>query len=422
MTNIEGQAGRKPSVLFIQDGARLHYAIPVALKRAGLLRALYAGWYNHRTPLARAMVALAKPGVPKIARRMQERHCAELAGCKIVDSKFTEMLANAIVRLLGWRRPLLRPLWALHRQKMLRLAQRLAAPEASLVAFGFSHCISARLARLLLRHGVLVVVDQPIATQREVLSQQRKNLACWPRWDSCSSMVPETTPSRIAEEELLKEVNLITCASEYVKTSLVAAGVPHEKVKIIPYPVDCTDFAFVDRSGRSGRVRVGFVGQVGLRKGAPWFLETAKLCDPTLVKFTMVGAVALTDFGRRQLEEQVELVGSVPRSQIADWLKRFDIFFFPSTCEGSAGAVMEAMATGLPAVTSPNSGSVVRDGVDGYIVDYDRPEIAAARIMKLARDDRVRLGMGRSAAARACEFDIDAYARAIEPVIRHLAR
>ena len=408
--------GRRPCVLFIQDGARLHYAIPVALKRAGLLGALYAGWYNHNTPLARAMTRSAGLLLPALARRMRDRHCAELAGTMVADSKFIEPSAYALIRLFGWGCPLLGPLWWLQRRKILGLARRMPPPHGGLVVFGFSHCLSAGLVRHFRADGAALVIDQPIATHREAFDQQRKNQLKWPEWSDTAPSDPDE-PNRRAEEERFRMVDLITCASEYVKESLLAVGVSAEKVRVLPYPVDCSDFEFTDRSGRSGPVRVGFVGQVGLRKGAPWFLEAAKLCDPALVKFTMVGAVALTDFGRRQLEEGVELVGSVPRSQILDWLKRFDIFFFPSTCEGSAGAVMEAMATGLPIVASPNSGSVVRDGIDGYIVDYDKPEVAAQRLMELAQDKELRLRMGRSAHERAMGFDIDFYSREIAGVI-----
>ena len=154
-------------------------------------------------------------------------------------------------------------------------------------------------------------------------------------------------------------------------------------------------------------------GKPGRRRGTP----SQHLPKPPLGLHKVNRRPSNDIHSRRQLEERVELAGSVPRSQILDWLKRFDIFFFPSTCEGSAGAVMEAMATGLPIITSPNSGSVVRDGIDGYIVDYDKPEVAAQRLMELVKDKELRLRMGRSAHERAMGFDIDFYSREIAGVI-----
>jgi glycosyltransferase involved in cell wall biosynthesis len=45
-----------------------------------------------------------------------------------------------------------------------------------------------------------------------------------------------------------------------------------------------------------------------------------------------------------------------------------DVFLLPSLSEGSANVCFEALAAGLPVITTPNAGSVVRDGVEGFIV------------------------------------------------------
>jgi glycosyltransferase involved in cell wall biosynthesis len=124
---------------------------------------------------------------------------------------------------------------------------------------------------------------------------------------------------------------------------------------------------------------------------------------------------------RREIAAHVELVGAVPRSEVRGWLERFDILLFPSTCEGSAGAVMEAMATGLPIVTTPNSGTIVRDGVDGFIRPYESPDELAACVDRLASDEKLRLEMGCSARRQAEANDIDAYSRAIADLMRRVA-
>ena len=48
--------------------------------------------------------------------------------------------------------------------------------------------------------------------------------------------------------------------------------------------------------------------------------------------------------------------------------RKASVFVFPSLEEGGAKVTYEAMASGLPLITTHNSGSIVRDGVDGYIV------------------------------------------------------
>jgi glycosyltransferase involved in cell wall biosynthesis len=56
------------------------------------------------------------------------------------------------------------------------------------------------------------------------------------------------------------------------------------------------------------------------------------------------------------------------------------VFVFPSICEGSATVTYEALASGIPVIATPNTGSVVRDGIDGHIVPMRNPEAIAQSI------------------------------------------
>ena len=55
-----------------------------------------------------------------------------------------------------------------------------------------------------------------------------------------------------------------------------------------------------------------------------------------------------------------------------------DVFVFPSLFEGSAVVTYEALACGLPSVVTPDAGSVVRDGVEGFVVPGRRRRMASA--------------------------------------------
>ena len=86
-----------------------------------------------------------------------------------------------------------------------------------------------------------------------------------------------------------------------------------------------------------------------------------------------------------------------------------DILVYPSLHEGSAFVTYEALASGLPVITTPNAGSVVRDGVEGYIVPVRDVDALAERIERLRADLTLRARMAASARARALEFTWDAY-------------
>jgi len=111
------------------------------------------------------------------------------------------------------------------------------------------------------------------------------------------------------------------------------------------------------------------------------------------------------------------VVGPVPRGSVHEWLDRFDVFLLPSTCEGSAGAVSEAMASGLPVITSPNSGSLVRHGVDGYICPYDNVDAMAEYIEQLSQDRQRRHEMGLAGRGSIERWNLDQYGETLKNLI-----
>jgi len=76
----------------------------------------------------------------------------------------------------------------------------------------------------------------------------------------------------------------------------------------------------------------------------------------------------------------------------------------PALAEGSAYVCYEALACGLPVITTPNAGSVVRDGIEGYIVPIRDADALAERIMRLAHNRPLLAEMSNRAVARAEEY------------------
>ena len=148
------------------------------------------------------------------------------------------------------------------------------------------------------------------------------------------------------------------------------------------------------REERNGPLRVLTVGTVGLRKGAPYVLEAARQLQGQAI-FRMVGPSALSSYGERQLQHAVELVGAVPRSIVAEHYAWADVFLLPSVCEGSATATYEALASGLPVICTPNTGSVVEDGAQGFVVPVRDVAAIVARIAQLSADRRSWPGWAR---------------------------
>jgi glycosyltransferase involved in cell wall biosynthesis len=71
----------------------------------------------------------------------------------------------------------------------------------------------------------------------------------------------------------------------------------------------------------------------------------------------------------------------------------------------------EALASGIPVVTTAAAGSVVRDGVDGFIVEERNAEALAWSIERLVQDRELRTKMSSSAELRAKDFSWETYGK-----------
>jgi glycosyltransferase involved in cell wall biosynthesis len=179
---------------------------------------------------------------------------------------------------------------------------------------------------------------------------------------------------------------------------------------VVPYGFDFPKRKSEIRKRESRRpLRVLTVGTVCLRKGLPYVAETAETLRGEM-EFRVVGPCRLLPDGLAKLRSSVELIGPVPRSEVQTHFDWADVFLFPSLCEGSATVCYEALASGLPVICTPNTGSVVRDGEDGFLVPIRDVGAIVERLQELDRDRSRLAAMSEAALARREFFTLDAYA------------
>lgn len=102
------------------------------------------------------------------------------------------------------------------------------------------------------------------------------------------------------------------------------------------------------------------------------------------------------------LEERVRFLGSKPRHEVFDLYAQADVYCLPSLYEGFPVATLEAMAVGLPVVTTRVSGNpeAVDDGVEGRVVEPKDADGLARALIDLLSDPEKRREMGRKARER----------------------
>ncbi len=192
-------------------------------------------------------------------------------------------------------------------------------------------------------------------------------------------------------------------------------GVPDKRVMVAPNAADPGRFRppgdrarLRRRLGISGdRSLVVFVGDFEERKGPLRLIEA-------LADLPGVGLVLLGDGPQTPRSPAIVFSGRVPPAEVADWLGAADLFVLPTLEEGSPNAVIEALACGLPVVSSDIP--ALRETVDddcAVLVDPQSPTALRDAVAALLGDAERRASMGRAALARAGTVTLEARARRI---------
>ena len=266
--------------------------------------------------------------------------------------------------------------------------------------------------------GLRTVMEQTIAPmkiERKLLAEAQK---CFPGWQE-PEPDDDYVKAYIAREQAeWSESDVILCGSEFVREGIAACGGPVERCVVVPFGLAKNHFSSqLTRPAHNEPLRVLTVGAVGLRKGSPYVLEAAKKLKGSAT-FRMVGPLGISKEINEQMKGYVELVGPVPRATIQDHFAWADVFLLPSLCEGSAMVTYEALAAGLPVICTPNTGSIVRDGLDGYLVPERNVDSITDALNVLIEDaDQLKI-MSGNAKNRSSEFTLDKYSQRLLNAIK----
>lgn len=163
---------------------------------------------------------------------------------------------------------------------------------------------------------------------------------------------------------------------------------------------------------RGGAVQIIFLGLISEAKGVPTLLEAVESLGDRFGEFslTVYGAGDVLTFEReltsRGLNKVVTYGGWIVGEEKISVLSSADIFVLPSRSEGFSVAVLEAMAHGLPIISTSIPGVVdaVRDGVEAMLVAPDDAAALAAAIRKLLGNPDVRTRLGVAARRRYLDY------------------
>ncbi len=399
----------KSGIIVAQLGARMHYAVPRILYRVNCLEKLYTdicavkGWPRFlqlmpevwRTSSIKRLLGRVPQDIPP------HLICAFTHfGYEYAIKRYQAKTATEKTSI---------HLWAGEYFNELIIKSNL--PTASFI-YGYNSA-SERLFSFAKSKGIGTILEQTIAPKSVEICMLNEEISYFQ--DRSKEIQDYSVEDwKLREQYEWNLADKILCASEFVYKHLILEGVPPEKCLIVPYGVDLSYFkshrSSRNKSSINNSLRVLFIGQVNYRKGIFYLLEAMKKLEKFPVHCRIIGNINIAlDLLSKYLPSNVELVGQVPRSEIINEYQKADVFCFPSLCEGSATVIYEALAMGLPVITTNNSGSIVRDKIEGFIVPTrDVDAIAESLNYFLSQPKRLE-EMSYAALQRSQFGSLDAY-------------
>jgi glycosyltransferase involved in cell wall biosynthesis len=400
------------SFITIQIGARRSYAVPSILAEAGMLEAFY-------TDLCAdvGLGALISRLCPDVLKRGSVKN--------LLERRLPSNLHN---KVNTFSTPVFRYL----------LRKQLAGNNLERAARTFTQ-FQFELGDAMIRRGVgqathlytmlgegtpflRFAKDSGLTTVTDIIILLNTHYIIKAEREKFPGIEPEPNEQLVEETfEWLREVCSLTdwaiAPSEAVRQDLALNfGFPKQRCFVVPTAANCSWFNLENQPVKG---RVLFVGTAQLRKGIHIFGMAAQKLSHRSYEFRVAGGVSEI-VRQHSLTEKLTFLGRVPRSEIKQEYAQADIFVLPTLAEGSAGATYEALAAGVPVITTEAAGSVVRDSIDGFIVPEGDAEALADRIEELVENRELRDRMAAAARERAKDFTWERYAERLLSVVKNL--
>ncbi|MBN1461634.1 MAG: glycosyltransferase [Armatimonadetes bacterium] len=213
----------------------------------------------------------------------------------------------------------------------------------------------------------------------------------------------------------LERASGFLAVSSHVRDQLVGQlQIAPGKILVEPNGVDLS--RFFPEAQALARARLGlkpslflvvFVGAFAEKKGITEVVRATNGVSGLGLALIGKGPDALSS-------DRVVFKGQLPPESVAVWLSAADVFLLPSRIEGSCNSVIEAMACGLPIVTS--NGRYMDDIVDEEVsIRVDPTDVSAIRdaILSLKNNPERRRQMSRAALRKARQLNINERARRV---------
>ncbi|PSO68430.1 MAG: glycosyl transferase family 1 [Cyanobacteria bacterium QH_8_48_120] len=259
------------------------------------------------------------------------------------------------------------------------------------------------------QQGILCLYDLPILFYRLSRKIQAEEAQRFPELAPALQAAQEPAWKLERKEQEIHLADHTFVASSITKQSLLKIGVNSEKITVIPYgaPVDY----FHPQTKQDKLFRALFVGSVSPRKGVHYLLKAWQALKLPEAELLLVGANQFPKSWLTPYQDIIRHIPSVPHSTLNIYYSAANVFVFPSLVEGFGLVLLEAMACGIPVITTPNTAGpdILTDGVEGFIIPIRDIETLQEKLEWCYCHPQELAEMGRAARQKAEQLNWEMY-------------
>lgn len=210
---------------------------------------------------------------------------------------------------------------------------------------------------------------------------------------------PRSVRRDARRDEEMEQASHIFCNSGFTARSVIHGGAPPDKVISVPLGCSTPSSRPVDRSPAT-RLRFLYSGPVSVRKGAQYLLQAwRRFGSANDLELHVCGSLQLPRALAENLPGNIHLHGNVSTAELQQQYDTADFLLFPTLCDGFGLVVGEALARGVPVLTTVNAGAadLVRHRENGLLLPPADLDALAAGIEWII-DHRAELPAMRQAA------------------------
>ena len=216
--------------------------------------------------------------------------------------------------------------------------------------------------------GILCLYDLPILFYQMSRQIQAEEAQLFPDLAPALQAAKEPEWKLRRKEQEIELADRIFVASSITRQSLLNFGVNPEKITVIPYgaPLDY----FYPQPKKDTCFRALYVGRVEPRKGIHYLLPAWKALNLPNAELCLIGINEFPSGWLDQYQDVFRYIPPVPHYSLNQYYSSASVFVFPSLVDGFGLVLLEAMACGIPIITTSNTAGcdIITDGVEGFIV------------------------------------------------------